>query len=152
MTKHSVRVFSDCLRRELGGSGVRVITIEPTFYRTEIINFDNLDRMRSKLFSESMDEVKQHYGETFLNYLSFTNRMVHQMSHGNIDQVTNTIVSGVIRKHPKLFYRCCSYFEVLTLWATSHLPEIIVDVIVTFQIDKLLQRFKAAQYQDKKHN
>lgn len=127
MAKHCVRVFSDIIRRELYDSGIKAITIEPTFFRTQIINFEVHSKVREKIYSETPDEIRNEYDENFIKKLNKTSKIVNLMSHTDINIVIDSMFKAVVKKHPKLFYRCCSYFEVLTLWAASHLPEILLD-------------------------
>lgn len=130
MAKHAVRVFSDSLRRELIGSGIKVVTLEPTFYKTPIIDFEQVNRARAKIYEDTPADVKAAYDETFHKYLDDTKTMVNTIARSNVEEVVDAMVDGVVRKHPKLFYRCCSYLDVLLIWATSHLPELLLDSVM----------------------
>ncbi|KAF7492229.1 Estradiol 17-beta-dehydrogenase 2 [Sarcoptes scabiei] len=136
MSKFAVRSYSDILRRELASSGIKVVVIEPSFYRTNIIDFDFHDRMREKYFNESSEEIKQHYGVESLKSLATFRGVANQMTNDDIDQVIDSMIKGIVRKYPKLYYRCGSYLDIIKLWGLSYLPEIIQDKFIAFTWNK----------------
>ncbi|XP_046913112.2 short-chain dehydrogenase/reductase family 9C member 7 isoform X1 [Dermatophagoides farinae] len=149
MAKHSVRVLSDCIRAELIGTGIKVVTLEPSFYKTEIINFDLMDQKRRKIYDETPEDIRESYGENYLEYLRQRNSLVQSVTKTRIDDVVDSIIDGIIREYPKLYYRCCSYQELFTMWGTSHLPEILLDYVMTKNADSLLRKTKAGPYHHK---
>lgn len=132
MAKHSVRVFSDAIRREMGWSKIKVITMEPSFYRTEIINHESIDRMRQKIFNETSEDIQQNYGEKYMRFLNKSNSMTKWIIKNDYETVIDTMIMAIVNENPKLYYRCCSYYEVIIFWATSHLPEIIIDYYIKY--------------------
>ena len=150
MAKHSVRVYSDCLRRELVGTNIKVITMEPSFYRTEIVNYEMIDRKRREIFNETPEDIREAYGENHLEYLKSVTKQIERMTKDRIDDVVDSIIAGIVLEHPKPYYRCCSYHELFTLWGTSHLPEILVDMLLNRNTRRLLRQAKSGPYQDKK--
>lgn len=149
MTKHNVRIFSDILRRELIGTGIKVITIEPSFFRTQIVNFDLIDKQRAKIFNETPDDIRQSYGgEKYLKCMNASNQLIMNITHDGIDQVIQAMINGIIRKYPKIYYRCCTNMELFTIWAASHLPEILLDSFTHIYNDRLYRQFKIGKYSD----
>ena len=62
MTKHSLIAFTDTLRRELADSSVKVCSIEPGYFKTNLTATDNICKIVNKVWNESSAEVKQYYG------------------------------------------------------------------------------------------
>ena len=145
MAKHCVRVFSDVMRRELYRDGVKVVTIEPTFYQTPIINFEQINQTRKRIYEETPTEIKKAYSKGQIESLENMEKLVHVVSRGNVNEVVATLVKAVTLRNPKLFYRCCGYHDV-TVWAISHLPEIILDLIVNCVMNNKYSIILAKQY------
>ena len=149
MSKNCVRVFSDCLRRELRilGIDVKVITIEPSFFKTPLINQNLLANARERTFNDSPEEVKQYYGQNFLKYMSYLDKLTDKASKDNPWIVGDTMVMAIMKKYPKLFYRCGTYLELFTLWGSSHIPEILLDTFIYLLLGSKFKQFKAGKYQ-----
>lgn len=129
MAKHSVRVFSDTIRREfsLTGDAIKVVTIEPTFYKTEIINEEAMKRTFETAFNESPAEIKEAY-KAFPAAVWFAKaqRVIAKVARPNLNEVTDAMEGAVTLEEPKLFYRCGGYQDI-AIWMVSHLPETIID-------------------------
>lgn len=127
MAKHGVRVFSNNLRLE--NPNLKVVTIEPVPYRTEIINYEQVVRMRNRYYEETPGDIKEAYDPTRLMMVDMAWTLKDCTTRTNIDEVVDAMVSGVCLHEPKLFYRCCSYFGVLYLFGMGILPEVIPDFV-----------------------
>ncbi len=132
MAKHSVRVFSDTIRREfaLTGDAIKVVTIEPTFYRTEIVNAESMKRFRVNAYDSSPEEIKKVYSAVAPDrWFDKAQVVIDTVSRTDLSEVTEAMENAVTLEHPKLFYRCGGYHDVI-IWALSHLPEIIFDYFI----------------------
>lgn len=132
MAKHSVRVFSDTIRREfaLTGDAIKVVTIEPTFYRTEIVNAESMKRFRVNAYNSSPEEIKKVYSAVAPDrWFDKAQVVIDTVSRTDLSEVTEAMENAVTLEHPKLFYRCGGYHDVI-IWALSHLPEIIFDYFI----------------------
>lgn len=129
MSKHSVRSFSDSLRRELQVTRdrVHVVVIEPTFYRTAIIDAVNGSQARERLWADTPDAIKVTYPEHLLEKMKRAQAQVDRSARGNIGEVVETLMDAVTLLQPKPFYRCCGYLD-LAIWALASGPEIFVDL------------------------
>lgn len=137
MSKHSVRAFSDALRRELqvlaprgprrNSASLHVITIEPTFYRTNIVDAAIGARVRERMWAETADSVRVSYPEHLLERMRRAQARVDRFSRTNLSEVIETMVEAVIRLHPKPFYRCCGLLD-HAIWALAAGPEVLVDL------------------------
>ncbi|KAI2806357.1 hypothetical protein BLOT_008312 [Blomia tropicalis] len=128
MAKHSVRVFSDVLRRELYNDQIEVVTIEPTFYKTPIVDFNQIRRARERIYEETPNDIREAYSSKYISSLNEVGKLVNVVTRKDVGEVIDTMMKAVTLTHPKAFYRCCGYHDVVG-WAVSHLPETILDAI-----------------------
>ncbi|XP_076458567.1 short-chain dehydrogenase/reductase family 9C member 7-like [Babylonia areolata] len=96
-SKFAVVGFSDSLRREMFKFGVKVITIEPSLYRTALSDVDTLTRQNHQMWAETSQEVRHHYGDVYLRvFLANLARMLRHCSprvHEVVDDVTHAVTS-----------------------------------------------------------
>lgn len=113
MSKHATLALTEGLRREMFKFGVRVISIEPFFYDTNIVDADILMDMRNKCWMDTDADIRHDYGEEyFKNFAkinsSFLNRdpqeVVHQVNH------------AVTAVHPKMTYAVTTYLWRFFQW------------------------------------
>lgn len=127
MSKHAVRAFSNSLRCEPIGSDIRVVTIEPYFYKTNIIN---TKRSRHAAYKATPEDVTQAYGgQQMLEWTDKLDTLVDYTSRSDPNEVVQAMDKAVCLIKPKLFYRCADYFQVFTLWGLAILPETIQDMV-----------------------
>ena len=86
MAKHSVRVFSDVLRRELYKDEVEVVTIEPTFYRTNIVNFEQINRTREQIYERTPKSIQDAYSQSYVKSLDGMEQLVNMITRSNISE------------------------------------------------------------------
>ncbi|XP_016048863.1 retinol dehydrogenase 16-like isoform X2 [Erinaceus europaeus] len=70
ISKYGVEAFSDTLRREISTFGVKVTMIEPGYFKTPLTSSENLSENFRKAWEKARPEVKDVYGEKFLNSCS----------------------------------------------------------------------------------
>lgn len=131
MSKHASRVFSDVARRELAKQSISLVVVEPTFYQTPISDFEAITRTRERIFAQTPDRIKEAYST---KYEQASRRKakaaLKKLERTNLNEVVDVIEAAVTRCTPKLYYRCCGYGDILTTWAISHLPEILLDWLI----------------------
>lgn len=136
MAKHSVRVFSDVVRRELINDSIKIVTIEPTFYRTPIINWENLQKSRDRIWEQTPESIRQAYDKETIGIINNVDKMVDVITREKVEEVVDTLENAVTLAEPKLFYRCAGYHDVL-LWIVALMPETILDgLIMTLSFNK----------------
>ena len=107
MAKHSVRVFSDVLRRELYKDNVQVVTIEPTFYQTPIINFEQINRTRERIYEETPNDIKEAYSKSYFKSLDSMEKIVNVITRNNLSEVVNAMEKAVTLVNPKVSRKQC---------------------------------------------
>jgi len=142
MSKFAVRAFSDSLRREMYSFGVKVITIEPMMYSTNIMNVDNIMSSIDKVWMRTKEETKQAYGSDFLERFKRRALVSLKTCRPQIYEVVDSVIEGIALDDPDLYYRCCGPGERPALWVSEFLPEVGLDVMLTGHIwGKMLRIF-----------
>ncbi|XP_068746257.1 dehydrogenase/reductase SDR family member 9-like isoform X2 [Montipora capricornis] len=72
VTKYAVEAFSDALRREIRPWGIKVTMLEPGFFPTNIADPDFLERELRKGWNHISEELKNDYGEEYLQTVFYT--------------------------------------------------------------------------------
>ncbi|XP_053560951.1 short-chain dehydrogenase/reductase family 9C member 7-like [Bombina bombina] len=67
ISKYGVEAFSDSLRREMHGFGVKVSIIEPGAFRTQIIDYESHLKNLKTLWNKLPTETKESYGEQYFH-------------------------------------------------------------------------------------
>ena len=67
ISKYGLMAFSDSLRREMKHFGVTVHTIEPGYFRTNMICGGALERETRKLYDNLDQQTRQYYNEEYFN-------------------------------------------------------------------------------------
>lgn len=142
MSKFAVRSFSDGLRRELNEFGVKVVTIEPNMYRTEIMDlmphYEGID----KLWQRTDSRVREDYGgDQFCNRLKNRLKFNIMISRPQIHEVVDTQELSITLCEPELYYRCASIWERPSLWFLSVVPESLQDILLTGRVWKRVLNF-----------
>lgn len=109
MSKHSVRVFSDVIRRELYRDNIQVVTIEPTFYKTPIVNFEQINRTRERIFDETPKDIKETYSPSYVKSMNNMEKLVNVITRRDVNEVVSTMEKAVTLQSPKVIE--CSYIE-----------------------------------------
>lgn len=96
--------FSDSLRREMWKFGVKVISIEPKLYRTAISDSDFHVQSNQKMWSETNENVRVDYGDTY--FRAFLEKMLSnlQLSSRRTYQVIDDLMHATSAKYPYTRY------------------------------------------------
>lgn len=104
MSKHAVEAFSEALRVELRPWGVKVITLEPGFFRTTMPS-RGLSAAAKMFQSLPQKEREERWGEEFWSAtLQHSHRMVDKAS-GNPKTVVDAMVHAVEARYPNAKYQ-----------------------------------------------
>ncbi|XP_048217301.1 17-beta-hydroxysteroid dehydrogenase type 6 [Perognathus longimembris pacificus] len=135
MSKFGVEAFSDTLRRELQGFGVKVSIITPGSFQTEITNVkSSLERMK-QVWEETPMHIKESYGEqSFDFYFKLVKKGLLKCS-SDLHLVTDCMEHAVTSAHPRTRYLAGwdAYFVFIPL---SYLPTSVSDYILTISKPK----------------
>jgi len=124
MSKHAVIAFSNSLRQEMRGWGVKVSTIEPTFYKTQIVDIELRRAEAKKVWSETDLAVQKDYGQ---EYFDNSLNVIGQDEGGNPEEVVDAMMDAVTAVNPEIAYRVCSLKFAIIWFLVDYLPYSIVD-------------------------
>lgn len=101
-SKHAADVFTSQIRHELEGWGIKVSTINPSFHKTAIVT--SIDDLVQGYYNRLTPEMKENYGEKYLNKLK---KYISLVAYGNMwdpKYVINTLIDATINPNPKPRY------------------------------------------------
>ena len=133
MSKHAAIAFSDALRRENQKYGIRVTTIEPTFYNTRMTSKEFLNDLLDSIWNDTSDEVKQVYGNKYFLSLKKYDR-AHLPDCGNINEVVDLIDDAIMSIDPQERYVAISggvKDRIINIFAQI-MPNEFVDFVINY--------------------
>ncbi|XP_069689223.1 estradiol 17-beta-dehydrogenase 2-like isoform X3 [Periplaneta americana] len=103
MSKHAGISLSNGLRQELMKWSVSVHTIEPWFYRTDIMNDDKIDSDIQKNWDNTAKKVQEEYGEGYLDKVKWTQNFTLQTSRPRsaMYEVVDSLTHATVGRNPK---------------------------------------------------
>lgn len=153
MTKHAIKSFSDGLRRELNGSKIKIITIEPTMYRTPITDWNIIKNNTDKVWNQTSIEVQNTYDEKWHKNFNKTTQLILKFSRKNTEEVVNAMISAVTLENPQIYYRCGGLIDHISLFVFIYFPELLQDFIINIILkNPLLMRFYGTILSNTKSN
>lgn len=70
-SKNAANAYSDILRREMRKFGVKVLILEPSFYKTPLLTPKPLLEQIEKMYAERPEREKQFYGPEYVDFCKF---------------------------------------------------------------------------------
>jgi NAD(P)-dependent dehydrogenase (short-subunit alcohol dehydrogenase family) len=104
LSKAAISKFSECLDLEVSSFGVRVITIEPFFFKTNTTDPVIHETQLRKQWDECDEQVKESYPEIFERMITQL-KMTHRFHIDSPDKVTRVILEALTSSDPNSFYR-----------------------------------------------
>lgn len=130
ISKASVRALTDSIRREPLNTKLKVILVEPTIYRTRIVDSTLLRHNRSRVFADTPDEIKAFYGQRYFDSFRNSGINANAFARANLDEVVDVLVDAVTLAHPPVVYWCCGWFHFVLMHLLTRLPEPVVDFAI----------------------
>ncbi|XP_053410712.1 uncharacterized protein LOC128561007 [Nycticebus coucang] len=131
ISKYGVEAFSDSLRRELSYSGVKVVLIEPGYFKTAVTSKEIFLKNLKEVWSRTSIEVKQSYGEKFLASYMKPADLLEQSLTQDLAKVTDCMEHALTACHPRTRYSAGWDAKLLYL-PLSYMPTFLVDAMVTW--------------------
>ncbi|CAL1546658.1 unnamed protein product [Lymnaea stagnalis] len=139
VSKFGLEAYSDVLRREVSRFGVKVIVIEPGFFKTTIFNREALQASTRKTFEQSSSEVQAAYGHDYVEKMSSLLDGVMDSLSPHTYKVVNAYVDAITAKYPRARY-LVGYDAKFLFVPIYHLPEWLMDWLIEFKSRKLIQK------------
>lgn len=115
LSKTGVSRFSECLDLEVANFGVKVITIEPFFFRTDIVNPKVHGERLTKQWNEADNDIRESYQgiDKMVKLQKWLNHPL--LTDPNPGKVVNIIEEAVTSSDPDMIYRPGYKLPLLTL-------------------------------------
>ncbi|XP_075896145.1 dehydrogenase/reductase SDR family member 9 [Nelusetta ayraudi] len=130
ISKYGVEAFNDHLRLNMAPFGIRVMCIEPGFFRTNVADpkllKKSLDELWSRLPQDVRDEYSQDYIDTSVNEVP---KRMKVMTDGNLMKVVNCMEHAVSAVHPRTRYS--PGWDAKFFWLPlSYMPTCLADIVL----------------------
>ncbi|XP_064487837.1 short-chain dehydrogenase/reductase family 9C member 7-like [Ornithodoros turicata] len=133
-TAATLSQFADGLRRELLKFEVQVCTIEPAFYRTRIMDHNNISAALTAVIDRLSSVVKEEYGGAYLNTYHFLYpKRLKRFARANISEVAAAVERSLLNRETNHRYQCCSMRQFLTWLMLESAPQQLRDFFLVKQ-------------------
>ncbi|XP_075558876.1 short-chain dehydrogenase/reductase family 9C member 7-like isoform X1 [Dermacentor variabilis] len=130
MSKCAARFFADGLRREMKKFGVRVVSIEPNMYATNLTADGILLPAMDKLWQETSEEVRRDYGQGYYELSRQYLRRALVKSRTEIHEVVDAMEAAVLARRPRFAYRPDGPLRALQFGMLEMAPPIVQDAFL----------------------
>ncbi|XP_061548898.1 dehydrogenase/reductase SDR family member 9 isoform X2 [Phycodurus eques] len=125
VSKYGVEAFNDSLRLNLAPFGVKVLCIEPGFFKTNVTNAKILENNLKKLWDRLPQDVKDDYGPDFLER-AFKMMSERLRTDGDLMKVVGCMEHAIAAVHPRTRYS--PGWDAKFIWLPlSYMPTFITD-------------------------
>ncbi|XP_067109316.1 dehydrogenase/reductase SDR family member 9 [Osmerus mordax] len=105
VSKYGVESFNDSLRMNMAPFGVKVLCIEPGFFKTSVTDVSILKKNIKTLWDRLPQDVKDDYGSDYLHKVDLKfNDTFTKMLDGDLMKVVNCMEHAVSALHPRTRY------------------------------------------------
>ncbi|NWQ83390.1 H17B6 dehydrogenase, partial [Columbina picui] len=115
-------------RLEMRDFGVKVSVIEPGFFRTQIINMENMENSLISSWQRLPEEIKASYGEKYLKEFLALARKAQKSCSPDLRMVTSCMEHALTSRCPRSRYSA-GWDAKLFFIPLSYLPSALVDVV-----------------------
>uniref|UniRef100_UPI00398F6BFF retinol dehydrogenase 7-like isoform X1 n=2 Tax=Pristiophorus japonicus TaxID=55135 RepID=UPI00398F6BFF len=135
ISKFGVEAFNDSLRRDMSTFGVKVLCIEPGFFKTTITNVDITAEHLKKLWIRLPQDVKEDYGADYLDKtLTKVKKWLEQLADPDLMKVVWCMDHALTSVHPRTRYSVGLGAKLFWI-PLSYMPTAISDFV--FNVDKV---------------
>ncbi|XP_061914572.1 retinol dehydrogenase 7-like [Entelurus aequoreus] len=133
ISKYGVEAFNDSLRLNMAAFGVKVLCIEPGFFKTNVTDTAILSNNVRSLWDKMPQHVRDDYGPEYLKKsLALIADKVAKISDGDLMKVVNCMEHAVSAVRPRTRYS--PGWDAKFFWLPlSYMPTCVSDYILTQQ-------------------
>lgn len=133
VSKFGVEAFNDSLRINMRPFGVKVLCIEPGFFKTNVTNSDIISKSVTTLWDKLPQDVKDDYGPHYVDKtLNVVRNKVAKISDGDLMKVVSCMEHAVSAVQPRLRYS--PGWDAKFFWLPlSYMPTCVSDYILTLE-------------------
>ncbi|XP_030051087.1 retinol dehydrogenase 16 [Microcaecilia unicolor] len=136
ISKYGIEAFSDSLRRELNPFGVKVIILEPGFFKTELNNLQHMKTTLYNIWSQVPAAVQESYGQKYYeDYVKHTEKTFLTLCNSDLSPVSDCMEHALTAVHPHTRYSA-GWDAKLFYIPLSYLPTVLADFLLTWPLPK----------------
>ncbi|XP_026218189.1 retinol dehydrogenase 7-like isoform X2 [Anabas testudineus] len=130
VSKYGVEAFNDSLRLNMNPFGVKVLCIEPGFFKTNVTDSGILSKNVKMLWDRLSQDVKDDYGPEYLEKaLALLKDKIGKLSDGDLMKVVNCMEHAVSAVRPRTRYS--PGWDAKLFWLPlSYMPTCVSDYIM----------------------
>ncbi|KAJ8406009.1 hypothetical protein AAFF_G00308970 [Aldrovandia affinis] len=130
VSKYGVEAFNDSLRRNMVFFGVKVLCIEPGFFKTSVTDVEILRKSLEKIWNKLPQEIKEDYGSDFLDKVNVMMvQKLAKMPDADLMKVVSCMEHAISAVHPRTRYS--PGWDAKFFWLPlSYMPTCIVDYLL----------------------
>ncbi|KAI4882044.1 hypothetical protein NFI96_012525, partial [Prochilodus magdalenae] len=105
ISKYGVEAFTDSLRRGMHPFGVKVLCVEPGFFKTSVTDSDLLIKSVRKLWEKLPQDIKDDYGDDYVSKVEkLMDERFSKMPDSDLMKVVSCMEHAVSAVHPRTRY------------------------------------------------
>ncbi|XP_028291142.1 11-cis retinol dehydrogenase-like isoform X2 [Gouania willdenowi] len=137
VSKFGVEAFTDSLRLDMVPFGVKVLCIEPGFFKTNVSNQTIVGNCLKKQYDKLPQDVKDDYGSIFLETMvEEMNFRFKLLTDPDLMKVVGCMEHAIAAVHPRTRYS--PGWDAKLFWLPlSYMPSCIVDYLLLINYPKL---------------
>ncbi|KAM9802550.1 retinol dehydrogenase 7-like [Syngnathus typhle] len=130
VSKYGVEAFNDSLRLNLAPFGVKVLCIEPGFFKTNVTDPEIIEKNGKRLWDRLPQDVKDDYGENYVERaLETIVAKCQLLTDSNLMKVIGCMEHAVAAVHPRTRYS--PGWDAKFIWLPlSYMPAFITDTLI----------------------
>ncbi|XP_038870886.1 dehydrogenase/reductase SDR family member 9 isoform X2 [Salvelinus namaycush] len=127
VSKYGVEAFNDSLRMNMSAFGVKVLCLEPGFFKTSVTDLNLLRKNVKTLWDNLSEEIKDQYGHDYPERANVTlEKNVATLLDGDLMKVVSCMEHAISALHPRTRYS--PGWDAKFLWLPmSYMPTWIAD-------------------------
>ncbi|KAF7670002.1 hypothetical protein LDENG_00090260 [Lucifuga dentata] len=131
VSKYGVEAFTDSLRINMIPFGVKVLCIEPGFFKTNVTNVDIISKSTNMLWDKLPQEVRDDYGPDYLQKVDkVLKEKLSKMCDGDLMKVVHSMEHAVSAVTPRSRYTVG--WDAVFFWLPlSYIPSCVFDYIMS---------------------
>lgn len=136
LAKYGVEAFNDSLRRNMAHFGVKVMCIEPGFFKTSMTDTSVISQSMQKLWGRLPQDVKDDYGSDYLDRVNVAlNTKFAKLLDGDLMKVVTCMEHAIAAVHPRTRYS--AGWDAKFFWIPlSYMPTCFTDRLLEKDIVK----------------
>ncbi|KAG8178631.1 hypothetical protein JTE90_016293 [Oedothorax gibbosus] len=136
MSKSATIAFSEGLRVEMMKWGVKVISIEPFFYKTPLTQPKAADELIEKTWQKSDALTRETYGVGYLENFKENSRQLLSRASLNVHEVIDCFVDAIVSRDPLSAYFPAYLPDKIGIKVLQLMPKVLLEWYLGLQLER----------------